>query len=70
MKPPLDLTKLKVYPLAERASEARLEEILVSPDAEPAACSSQNQVKSANVPGASPKRGNGTLRSCSSMART
>ena len=45
MKPPLDLTKLKVYPLAERASEARLEEILVSPDAEPAACSSQNQVQ-------------------------
>jgi hypothetical protein len=45
MKPPLDLTRLKVLPLAERASEARLEDILVSPDAEPAACSSQNQVQ-------------------------
>jgi hypothetical protein len=45
MKPPLDLTKLKVLPLAERASEARLEEILVSPDADPPGFSSQNQVQ-------------------------
>ncbi len=45
MKPPLDLTKLKVFPLAQRASEARLEEILVSPEANPPACSSQNQVQ-------------------------
>src|SRR6266581_4375661 len=35
---PLDLTKLKVYPLAERHSESRLEEILVEPADGPAPC--------------------------------
>jgi hypothetical protein len=44
MKPPLDLTKLKVFPLAQRASEARLEDILVSPDSNPPPCSPRNQL--------------------------
>src|SRR5438874_7666039 len=35
---PLDLGKLKVYPLAERRSESRLEEILVEPADGPAPC--------------------------------
>ena len=35
---PLDLKRLKVYPLAERRSESRLEEILVEPAAAPRAC--------------------------------
>ena len=35
---PLDLSKLKVYPLAERRSESRLEEILVEPADGPAPC--------------------------------
>ena len=35
---PLDLTKLKVSPLAERRSESRLEEILVEPADSPAPC--------------------------------
>jgi len=35
---PLDLTRLKVYPLAERDSLSRLEHILVDPDAVPPAC--------------------------------
>jgi hypothetical protein len=43
MKPPVDLTKLKVFPLAQRASEARLEDILVSPDSNPPPCSPGNQ---------------------------
>ncbi|MGD1086764.1 MAG: hypothetical protein ABSA47_18655 [Verrucomicrobiota bacterium] len=42
MKPPIDLTKLKVLPLARRASLARLEDILVGPDSAPAPCSSPN----------------------------
>ena len=41
-RPPLDLTKLKVYPLAERRSMATIEETLVRPDAPPAACSAAN----------------------------
>ena len=42
---PLDLKKLKVYPLAERASMARIDDILVRPDAPPPACSDwQKQV--------------------------
>ena len=32
---PLDLSKLKVYPLAERRSLTRADDILISPDAEP-----------------------------------
>ena len=37
-KTPLDLSQLRVLPLAQRKSEARLEDILVSPDAEPPPC--------------------------------
>lgn len=36
---PLDLTKLKVYPLAERRSLTRVEEILIDPNSTPPACS-------------------------------
>jgi hypothetical protein len=36
--PPLDLHKLKVYPLAQRRSMSRIEEILISPDAPPPPC--------------------------------
>lgn len=39
---PLDFTKLKVFPLEQRESEARLEEILVNPDAKPAPCGHSN----------------------------
>ncbi len=35
---PLDLKKLRVYPLAQRQSLSRIEEVLVDPDAAPAAC--------------------------------
>ena len=35
---PLDLTRLKVLPLAERQSLTRIEEILLDPDAAPPAC--------------------------------
>jgi hypothetical protein len=35
---PLDLKRLKVYPLAERRSESRLEEILVEPAEAPRSC--------------------------------
>jgi hypothetical protein len=41
-KSPLDLSKLKVFPLAERESEARIEDILIEPDAKPAACGERN----------------------------
>jgi hypothetical protein len=33
---PLDLTKLKVFPLSQRVSDARLSDILVDPDSQPA----------------------------------
>ena len=39
---PLDLKKLKVFPLAARRSEAKLEEILVDPDSTPPPCHPQN----------------------------
>jgi hypothetical protein len=39
MKPPLDLTRLKVLPLARRQSQARLEDVLVPPDSTPQPCS-------------------------------
>ena len=32
---PLDLTKLKVYPLASRRSMAAIEDILIKPDSTP-----------------------------------
>ena len=32
---PLDLRKLKVYPLAQRRSQSRIEDILINPDAAP-----------------------------------
>src|SRR5712692_186842 len=35
---PLDLNKLKVYPLAQRASQSRVEEVLVEPDDPPPRC--------------------------------
>src|SRR5438046_1690015 len=35
---PLDLKKLKVYPLADRLSMSRVEEILVEPSNDPAPC--------------------------------
>ena len=35
---PLDLTQLKVYPLSERQSMTRLEEVLVEPSNEPPPC--------------------------------
>jgi hypothetical protein len=40
---PLDLTKLKVLPLAERKSQARLEDVLINPNSDPAPCHQQNQ---------------------------
>ncbi len=40
---PLDLTKLKVYPLAQRRSMSRVEDILVNPDAAPPPCSEHNR---------------------------
>ena len=43
MKPPIDLTKLQVLPLARRSSEARLEDILVEPDSALPVCSPANQ---------------------------
>src|SRR5437879_11831803 len=36
--PPLDLQKLKVYPLAERQSQSRLEELMVEPADPPPPC--------------------------------
>jgi hypothetical protein len=39
---PIDLTKLKVLPLAQRSSQARLEDILIDPAATPASCSNQD----------------------------
>jgi hypothetical protein len=39
---PLDLSRLKVFPLAERASLTRADEILLDPDSPPKPCSEQN----------------------------
>ena len=39
----LDLTQLKVYPLAERNSMAGIEETLIDPAGEPRALSPENQ---------------------------
>src|SRR5579862_5225597 len=39
---PLDLKKVKVYPLAQRASMSRIEDILVNPDSTPPPCSEDN----------------------------
>src|SRR4026208_286818 len=38
MTGPFDLRKVKVYPLAERQSMSRVEEVLVEPSSEPQAC--------------------------------
>ena len=35
---PLDLSKLKVYPLAQRKSLSQIHDILVNPDTPPPAC--------------------------------
>ena len=40
---PLDLSRLKVLPLAERKSLTRADDILIDPDAPPPACSERNQ---------------------------
>lgn len=42
MNKPLNLTQLRVFPLKERASEARIEEILIEPDSRPLRCSKEN----------------------------
>jgi hypothetical protein len=42
MTTPIDLTKLKVFPLAQRKSQARLDDILVDPESLPAPCSQPN----------------------------
>ncbi|MCE9562237.1 MAG: hypothetical protein K8U57_09305 [Planctomycetes bacterium] len=39
---PLDLSKLKVFPLAERESLTRADEILIDPDSPPKPCSERN----------------------------
>jgi hypothetical protein len=39
---PIDLTQLRVFPLAQRKSLARLEEILIDPDAAPGPCAAPN----------------------------
>ena len=43
LPPPLDLKRVKVYPLAARLSESKVDEILVDPEAAPAALSAQLQ---------------------------
>jgi hypothetical protein len=40
MTKPIDLTKLRVFPLSQRRSQARLEDILVDPESKPDSCSS------------------------------
>ena len=42
---PLDLSRLTVYPLAQRASLTRADEILLDPDAEPKPCSPENAAR-------------------------
>lgn len=42
---PLDLTAVKVFPLAQRRSESAIEEILVSPETVPAPCSAPIQAQ-------------------------
>lgn len=39
---PLDLTKIKVFPLSQRASESRLTDILIDPNSKPAATDATN----------------------------
>ncbi|MBI3865451.1 MAG: hypothetical protein HY290_26545 [Planctomycetia bacterium] len=39
---PIDLSRLKVYPLAERRHLTRAEDILIEPDSQPANCSERN----------------------------
>jgi hypothetical protein len=48
---PIDLTKLKVLPLAQRKSNARLEEILVDPDSTPGPSSEPNLARIRNCAG-------------------
>src|SRR5947209_17983900 len=38
---PLDLKKVRVYPLAERESLSKLEELIIEPAAKPKACDEQ-----------------------------
>lgn len=62
MTTPIDLTKIKVFPLAQRQSDAQLDEILVDPDSIPASVDARNlgliedcakQIKAARQRGAS-----------------
>ena len=41
---PLDLSRLKVFPLAERQSLTRADDILINPDSQPKMCSERNAV--------------------------
>jgi hypothetical protein len=42
MRAPIDLTKVKVFPLAQRASMARIEDVLIDPSASPALCAPES----------------------------
>ena len=46
---PIDLRRLKVYPLSERKSMSRIDEILVNPDATPKPCAAPIQQQVARV---------------------
>ena len=39
---PLDLTKLKVFPLEQRISQTTIEEIAIKPDSAPPNCDAEN----------------------------
>ena len=43
LPPPLDLKRVKVFPLAARLSESKVEDILIDPEARAAALSAQLQ---------------------------
>ncbi|MHC5540649.1 hypothetical protein ACYOEI_20720, partial [Singulisphaera rosea] len=40
---PLDLKKLKVFPLAERQSLTRADEVVIDPESAPKSCSAPNE---------------------------
>src|SRR5215212_4460077 len=44
-RPPLDLKHLKVYPLAQRQSLSRIDELMVDPDSKPASCPESIQTR-------------------------
>ena len=47
---PLELSRLKVFPLAERKSLSKIENLLVDPEATPPSCSGQRKDWWNNVP--------------------